>query len=135
VSPFAPYPASVTYERVTLEDAPMNVLAPDHPYFNAPNRIGKPDFDGWVQERGLYFLDPDHDPRYRELVQAEDPFAYNKGVKQGALVEAEYGKGTWMYVGLGLWRELPAGVDGAYQLLANIVSLGKPPSKAVTHER
>jgi hypothetical protein len=125
----------VSNNRVTDEHAPVTLVDPEAAVFHTPNKVTDATWNGWVQERGLYFLDPDHDPRYRELVQAEDPFAYNKGVKQGALVEAEYGKGTWMYVGLGLWRELPAGVDGAYQLLANIVSLGKPPSKAVTHER
>ena len=62
----------------------------------------------------------------RVLVALEDSFPYNKGTKRGALVSAEYGKGRWVYVGLGLWRELPAGVDGAYQLLANLISLGRP---------
>jgi hypothetical protein len=57
----------------------------------------------------------------------EDPFEYNKGAKRGALVEATYGKGRWLYVGLGLWRQLPAGTDGAYELMANLVSLGKRP--------
>ena len=121
VSPFAPYPASVTYERVTLEDAPVNVLAPDHPYFNAPNRIGKADFDGWVQERGLYFLGA-KDPHYLELLSAADPFPKNAGEKKGILVDAPVGKGTWTYVGLGLWRQLPAGTPGAYRILANILS-------------
>jgi hypothetical protein len=121
VSPFAPYPASVTYERVTLEDAPMNVLAPDHPFFNAPNRIGKADFDGWVQERGLYFLGA-KDPHYTELLSAADPFPKNPGEKKGILVDAPVGKGTWTYVGLGLWRQLPAGTPGAYRILANLLS-------------
>jgi hypothetical protein len=121
VSPFAPYPASVTYERVTLEDAPMNVLAPDHPYFNAPNRIGKADFDGWVQERGLYFLGA-KDPHYVELLSSADPFPKNAGEKKGILVDAPVGKGSWTYVGLGLWRQLPAGTPGAYRILANMLS-------------
>ena len=121
VSPFAPYPASVTYERVTLEDAPMNVLAPDHPFFNAPNRIGKADFDGWVQERGLYFLGA-KDPHYTELLSSADPFPKNAGEKKGILVDAPVGKGTWTYVGLGLWRQLPAGTPGAYRILANLLS-------------
>jgi LmbE family N-acetylglucosaminyl deacetylase len=121
VSPFAPYPASVTYERVTLEDAPMNVLAPDHPFFNAPNRIGKADFDGWVQERGLYFLGA-KDPHYTEVLSSADPFPKNAGEKKGILVDAPVGKGTWTYVGLGLWRQLPAGTPGAYRILANLLS-------------
>jgi hypothetical protein len=78
-----------------------------------------------VQERGLYFLDKEHDSRYKELLEMADSFEFNPGAKRGALVEAQYGKGRWVYVGLGLWRELPAGVDGAYQILANLVSLGK----------
>ncbi|HYU40959.1 MAG TPA: PIG-L family deacetylase, partial [Vicinamibacteria bacterium] len=99
LSPFAPYPASVTYERVTLEDAPMNVLVPGHAFFNAPNRIGKADFDGWVQERGLYFLGA-KDPHYVELLSSADPFPKNAGEKKGILVDAPVGKGTWTYVGL-----------------------------------
>jgi hypothetical protein len=79
-----------------------------------------------VQERGLYFLG-DRDPRYKDLVSLSEDFPYNRGEKRGALVEAQYGKGRWVYVGLGLWRELPAGVDGAYLLLANLVSLGATP--------
>jgi hypothetical protein len=61
-----------------------------------------------------------------DLLQMEDPFEYNKGVKTGALVEARYGKGRWLYVGLGLWRQLPSGTEGAYRLFANLISLGKP---------
>ena len=82
-----------------------------------------------MQERGLYFLG-EKDSRYHDLVRLSDPFPNNKGEKEGALVEAVYGKGRWIYVGLGLWRELPAGVPGAYQLLANLVSLGKAPASA-----
>ena len=79
-------------------------------------------WSGWVQERGLYFLG-EKDSRYRELIAINEPFPYNQGEKQGALVVGNYGRGRWVYVGLGLWRELPAGVDGAYQLLANLISL------------
>jgi len=63
------------------------------------------------------------------VIQLEENFTYNKGTKTGALVEASYGKGRWVYVGLGLWRQLPAGTDGAYQLLANLISLGKAPAR------
>jgi LmbE family N-acetylglucosaminyl deacetylase len=121
VSPFAPYPAAVTSARVTLEEAPVNVLVPAHPFFNVPNRIGAADFAGWVQERGLYFLGA-RDPRYVELLSSEDPFPKNPGPKKGLLVDAPVGKGTWTYVGLGLWRQLPAGTPGAYRLLANLLS-------------
>ncbi|MCZ6877353.1 MAG: hypothetical protein O7G29_04445, partial [Acidobacteria bacterium] len=82
------------------------------------------DWEDWVQERGLYFMG-EKDPRYRDLLSIQDPFEYNQGVKLGSLVEAEYGQGRWIYVGLGLWRQLPAGVPGAYRLLANLLSLGQ----------
>jgi hypothetical protein len=120
---YGPYPAQVGRGRVTDETAPVNVLAPTDPVFNNPNKISDAAWKGWVQERGLYFLG-EKDSRYRDLVSLEDPFPLNSGEKLGALVEASYGKGRWVYVGLGLWRELPAGVDGAYQLLANLISLG-----------
>ncbi len=124
-SQYGPYKAVVSSNRITDENAPVTVLVPNHPVFNYPNRIGERDWQGWVQERGLYFLG-ERDPRYVDLVQMEDPFEYNKGVKTGALVEARYGKGRWLYVGLGFWRQLPSGTDGAYRLFANLVSLGKP---------
>ena len=89
-----------------------------------PNKITDATWKGWVQERGLYFLG-EKDPRYVDLLSLEDPFPANRGEKRGALVDARVGKGHWIYVGLGLWRELPAGVDGAYQLLANLISLGR----------
>jgi len=122
---YGPYPAKVSNDRVTDEHAPVKVLNENSPLLNAPNRINEETWNGWVQERGLYFLDADHDSRYKDLLEIADPFENNKGAKKGALVEAQYGKGHWVYVGLGLWRELPAGVDGSYQLLANLVSLGK----------
>ena len=120
-SPFAPYPAAVSSNRVSDEDAPVTVLVPGHPVFNRPNRIGPGDWAGWVQERGLYFLQA-RDPRYQELVAMTDPFPKNPGEKRGALVEAKVGRGTWTYVGLGLFRQIPAGTPGAWRLLANLVS-------------
>jgi len=128
---YGPYPAKVSNNRVTDEHAPVTVLAPQEPVFNTPNKISAATWNGWVQERGLYFLgDEGLDSHYTNLVQLEDPFPYNKGPKRGALVTASYGKGHWAYIGLGLWRELPAGVDGAYQLLANLLSLGASPVSA-----
>ena len=122
---YGPYPAKVSNDRVTDEHAPIKMLIENDPLLNAPNRINEETWNGWVQERGLYFLGADHDSRYKDLLEISDGFEFNPGAKKGALVEAQYGKGRWVYVGLGLWRELPAGVDGAYQLLANLVSLGK----------
>jgi LmbE family N-acetylglucosaminyl deacetylase len=121
---YGPYPARVSSNRVTDEFAPAKVLEPRNPLFTTPNEVGDGAWKGWVQERGLYFLG-EKDSRYHDLVQLEDPFPNNAGPKAGALVEAAYGKGKWVYVGLGLWRQLPAGTEGAYQLLANLISLGK----------
>lgn len=119
---YGPYPAKVSTERVTVETAPVTVLVPDHPVFRVPNRIDEDTWRGWVQERGLYFLG-EKDPHYVDLLSLEDPVPDNPGVKRGALVEARVGRGRWLYVGLALWRQLPAQVDGAYQLLANLLSL------------
>jgi len=122
---YGPYPAKTSSNRVTDENAPVRILVPTHPVFSTPNRIGPDAWAGWVQERGLYFLG-ERAPEYTDLVELADPFPNNAGPKGGALVEARFGKGRWLYVGLGLWRELPAGVPGAYQLLANLLSLGAP---------
>jgi LmbE family N-acetylglucosaminyl deacetylase len=123
---YGPYPVKVTGNRVTDEHAPVRLLVPRHPVFNYPNVISDATWKGWVQERGTYFLEQG-DPRYVDLLEMDEPFPYNKGLKRGALVEARVGKGRWIYLGLGIWRQLPAGTDGAYQLLANLISLGKAP--------
>jgi LmbE family N-acetylglucosaminyl deacetylase len=121
---YGPFPAKVSASRVTDEHAPVTVLQPEHPVFTRPNRITADAWSGWVQERGLYFLG-ERDPRYTDLVELSDPFPFNTGAKRGALVDAQVGRGHWVYVGLNLWRQLPAGTDGAYKLLANLVSLGR----------
>jgi LmbE family N-acetylglucosaminyl deacetylase len=118
----APFPGKTGGNRVTDETAPVKVLVPGHPVFNSPNKIGAEDWNGWVQERGRSFFET-KDTRYVDLVEMEDPFELNKGAKRGALVEARIGKGRWIYVGLGLSRQLEEGVPGAYRLLANLVSL------------
>jgi hypothetical protein len=123
---YGPYKAVVSQDRITDENAPVKVLVPAHPIFTFPNKIRERDWRGWIQERGTYFLG-DRDPKYVDLVEMEDPFEYNAGVKRGALVEARSGKGRWVYVGLVLWREVPSGIDGAYRLFANLISLGKAP--------
>jgi hypothetical protein len=119
---YGPYPAVVSGNRVADETVPVKVLAPNDPLFHVPNQIGPATWGGWVQERGLYFLG-DKDPRYVDLVSMVDSFPDNPGEKLGSFVEARTGKGTWIYLGLGLWRQLPAGTDGAYQLLANLIGL------------
>jgi hypothetical protein len=99
----------------------MQVLAPEHPLVTTPNRIGEADWSGWVQERGIQLLAA-RDPRYQELLAAADPFPYNAGEKRGLLVDARVGQGSWTYVGLVLFRQVPAGVPGGWRLLANLVS-------------
>ena len=123
---YGPYPAQISNNRVTDEHAPVQILEPAHPVFTTPNRLSDAVWSGWVQERGLNFLG-EKDSRYRDLVQLTDSFPNNPGPKRGALVEGAYGKGRWIYIALGLWREIPAGVDGAYPILANLISLGQPP--------
>jgi hypothetical protein len=124
---YGPYPAQVSSNRVTDELAPVQILDTHNPVFTTPNEIGEAAWKNWVQERGLYFLG-DKDSRYKDLIQLDENFQYNKGTKVGALVEATYGRGRWIYVGLGLWRQLPAGTEGAYQLLANLIALGRTPA-------
>jgi hypothetical protein len=126
-SQYGPYPAQVSGSRVSDENVPVKMLVPDHPAFNYPNKIGAAAWANWVQERGLYFLG-DKDPKYVDLVSMTDSFQDNPGEKLGSLVEARIGKGRWLYVGLGLWRQLPAGTVGAYELLANLLSLPKAPA-------
>jgi LmbE family N-acetylglucosaminyl deacetylase len=121
---YGPFPAKVSGNRVCDETVPVKVLTPDNPVFTTPNKIGPTTWDNWVQERGLYFLG-DKDKKYVDLVAMTDSFKDNPGEKRGALVEAQIGKGRWIYLGLALWRQLPAGTDGAYQLMANLISLGK----------
>jgi len=119
---YGPYPASVSGNRIADETVPVTVLKPENPVFHFPNRIDQATWSGWVQERGLYFLG-EKDSRYVDLISMTDSFPDNPGVKLGSLVEANVGTGHWIYLGLGLWRQLPAGTDGAYQLLANLISL------------
>ncbi|NIR42806.1 MAG: PIG-L family deacetylase [Gemmatimonadetes bacterium] len=117
----APYPlrARFPHDRVSDEGAPVNVLVPDHPLFNRPNRIDSRDFEGWVQERGLYFAS-EWDERYQPLLETADP---GEEARRGGLLVARYGDGLYVYTGLSLFRQLPAGVPGAYRLLANLLSL------------
>lgn len=117
---FAPYPLELSRDRVTQEDAPVKFLLPEHPVLNNPNRLSKADFEGWVQERGLYFPDQ-WDKQYDAVLSWHDE---GESPKDGSLLIAEYGKGHYIYTGISLFRELPAGVPGAYRLLANLVSYG-----------
>ena len=104
-------------------DAPVDVLAPEHPVFNTPNRIGPGDWAGWVQERGLYFWDTWEGP-LQPLLSMHDP---GEPPLEGSLLVAPLGRGTYVYSALALFRQLPEGVPGGYRLLANLVSLGAAP--------
>jgi hypothetical protein len=127
---YGPYPAKVSSNRITNENAPPRVVTSGSPLLTRPNEINETTWQNWVQERGLYFLAPDKDSRYHDVIEFDDDFTYNKGARTGSLVETSYGKGRWIYVGLGLWRQLPSGTDGAYQLLANLLSVGRAPRPA-----
>lgn len=118
---FAPYDLRLSGDRVTEENAPVTLLAPDHPALNAPNKISAADFEGWVQERGLYFPNQ-WDEHLTPLLACGDTDAEPL---QGGLLVASYGKGHFIYSSLAWFRQLPAGVPGAYRLFANLVSLGK----------
>ena len=108
--------------RVTNEKGDVTLLDPAHPAFNSPNRIGPADFEGWVQERGLDFASEWDTAHWEPLLSASD--VGEAPLKSGLLV-AHYGKGIFVYTGLSFFRQLPAGVPGAYRLFANLVSLGK----------
>jgi len=117
----APMDIHISRDRVTVEDSPVKVLAPKHPVLNYPFEIAGVDFNGWVQERGLYFPDK-WDKSFEPILEMNDP---GESPKQGSLLVAKYGKGYYCYTGLSFFRELPPGVPGAYKLLINLISLGE----------
>ncbi len=115
-----PYPFNITSDRVSVEEAPVRFLAPTHAVLNTPNKITQADFDGWVQERGLYFADK-WDSHYTAILASNDP---GEPSREGGLLVASYGKGTYVFTGYAFFRQLPAGVPGAYRLFVNLISLG-----------
>jgi hypothetical protein len=117
---YAPYPLELSHDRVTVEEAPVEVLAPQDSIFHAPNPISARDFDGWVQERGLYFADK-WDQHYQPLLASQDP---GEQALPGGLLRARYGKGTYIYTGYAFFRQLPAGVPGAVRVFVNLISAG-----------
>jgi hypothetical protein len=117
-----PFPFRISNHRVTDWTAAMKVLAPEHPVLNRPNRITEADFQGWAQERGTYFAQ-DWDPRYVPVFSVRDP---GEEAEAGSLIVAAYGKGCFAYTGLAFFRQLPAGVPGAYRLFANLLALRLP---------
>jgi hypothetical protein len=120
-SNIGPYPFAVSNIRVTDENASVRFLQPEHPVLNYPNKISDKDFEGWIQERGIYFAGQT-DPAYETVLAMKDP---GEQEQKGSLIIANFGKGKFVYTGLVFFRELPAGVPGAYRLLANIIALNQ----------
>ena len=119
---FAPYPLQMArpHDRVTDETSPVKVIDATHAVLTTPNRLGNADWDGWIQERGLYFAHT-WDAAWMPLLELADK---GQQPQRGGLLVAAVGKGTYVYTGLAFFRELPAGVPGAYRLFANLLALG-----------
>ena len=115
---FTPYPATLGRSRVSVEEAPLKILDPANEIFHYPNEIGEKDFEGWVQERGLYFMSQ-WDPKFTPLLESHDP---GEAEQKGGLLVARYGKGTYIYSDTRFFRQLPAGVPGAVRLFVNLVA-------------
>ncbi|MEK6334768.1 MAG: PIG-L family deacetylase [Acidobacteriota bacterium] len=116
----APYKLILGDERITDETAPITFLEPGHPLLNSPNKLGQEDFANWIQERGLYYP-KEWDPQFRALLQSNDP---GETPLKGGLLVADYGRGHYIYSSMVWYRELRAGVPGAYRMLANMISYG-----------
>ena len=121
----APYPLKLSRQRITDETAEIRLLAPQHAALNSPNKLTTADFSAWVQERGLYFPS-EWDAAFTPILSMNDP---EEKPLDGALLVAQYGQGHFVYTGLSFFRQLPAGVPGAYRLFANLISLGKAAQK------
>jgi hypothetical protein len=122
---YTPYPAAATTQRVSVEEAAVEILDPQSPVLNLPNRITAHDFDGWVQERGTYFMS-EWDGHFHPLLSSHDP---GEQPLQGGLLVSQYGKGSYIYAGYAFFRQLPAGVPGAIRLFVNLLSAGQGPRR------
>lgn len=116
----APYPLNISRDRVTVEEAEVTIIAPKHVVMNQPNKISSADFEGWVQERGLYFPN-EWDEAFTPILSCHD---VGEPDRRGGLLVAKYGEGYYVYTAYSWFRELPAGVAGAYRIFANMISLG-----------
>jgi len=125
---YTPYPMTDSNQRVSVEEAPVEILDSQSPILNYPNKISAHDFDGWVQERGLYFMSS-WDDHFHPLLASHDP---GEQPLKGGLLVAQYGKGTYVYSGYAFFRQLPAGVPGAIRLFVNILSAGRGSERAGT---
>jgi hypothetical protein len=121
VAEIAPYTIKLSSNRVTEENAEVRIINPNHEILNNPNKISKVDFEGWVQERGLYFPN-EWDSNFEAVLSMNDK---NEAENKGSLLVAKFGEGTIIYTGLSFFRQLPAGVSGAYRLFSNMLSVGK----------
>jgi len=121
VDNIGPFPIKLSRDRVTVEEAPIEILEPNHPILNYPNKITQKDFDGWVQERGLYFAN-EWSEEYKAILSSNDP---GEPARKGGLLVAPHGDGHFIYTGYSWFRQLPAGVPGAYRIFANMVSLNQ----------
>ena len=128
---FTPYPAELSRARVSVEEAPVDILAPEDPIFHYPNTITARDFEGWVQERGLYFMDK-WDEHFTPLLSCHDP---GEDAQKGGLLRAQYGKGTYIYAAYAFFRQLPAGVPGAVRLYVNLLSAGHEKAAAIKQDQ
>ncbi len=126
---YAPFPMTLSNERVTVEEAPVSILDAANPIFHTPNRITGRDFDGWVQERGLYFAGQ-WDAQFKPLLESHDP---GEPPRQGGLLVAHYGKGLYIYTGYAFFRQVPAGLPGAVRLFVNLVSASSAPVDKAAH--
>lgn len=116
-----PYPMKIGRDRVTVEEAPVAFPNPAHPLLQSPNKITSADFDGWIQERGLYFAS-EWDPKYEPLFECHDP---GESPLPGGTLFARFGKGAYVFSAYSWFRELPAGVPGAFRIFANLLSASK----------
>jgi hypothetical protein len=116
--PVGPYPLTISRDRVAVEDAPVTLISARDPLLQTPNRIDEKDFEGWVQERGLYFASR-WDPRDRAVLSSHDP---GEPPRTGGLLVTAYGKGVYIFTGYSWFRQLPAGVPGAFRIFANLLA-------------
>ncbi len=130
LSKIGPYPIQIGHDRVTVEEAPIAFTDSESPLVKSPNALGAHDFEGWIQERGLYFADK-WDPHYETLFECHDP---GEPAHAGGTLYTRYGKGAYVFTAFSWFRELPAGVPGAYRIFANLLSAGKTLQQRGSHE-